>query len=52
MSGSYWDESSSKSESKILGFETGTAIGSEGMSIPSLALNGSCDDVGTENHMK
>ena len=52
MSRSYWDDSSSKSKSKMSGFETETAIGSEGMFIPSSASNGSYDDVGIENGMK
>ena len=46
MFGSYWDESSSESESELSGFETKTAIGSEGMFIPSSSSNGSYDGVG------
>ena len=51
MSRSYWDDSISKSKSEMSGFETETAIGSEGMFIPSTS-NGSYDDAGTENGMK
>ena len=52
MFGSCWDDSFSEFESKMSGFETETSIGSEGMFIPSLALNGSCSDARTENGMK
>ena len=52
MYGSYWDDSSSESESEMLGFKTKNAIGSEGMFIPSSASNGSYDDAITENGVK
>ena len=50
MPGSCWDASSSEYE--MSWSETESAIGSEGMFIPSLGLNGSCHDARTKNGMK
>ena len=52
MSGSCWDASSYEFESEMSGIETDSAIGSDGMFIPSSTLNGSYCDVGIVNRMK
>ena len=52
MSGSCWDDSSSESEYEMLGIETESAIGSEGIFIPSSASNESYGDAGAVYGMK
>ena len=52
MYGSCWDDSSSEFESKMSGIETESAIGSEGIFIPSSGSNETCHDAGTMYGMK